>query len=418
MLRKLTFAALFLLLGMSVEAALAAGGTHQHGGGGQEPSFNHCSKPENSPSLLCANVPTPHIAPDGSLWLIWAEHGHVYVGHRKNPASGSFEKISRITKQARQLDINGESRPKIAVGPQGDVYLTFTAKGEKKYTGVVYFAQSQDGGNSFSVPRKISDEERPSSQRFATLGVNKQGRIHIAWLDKRDLFTAKKAKNNYSGSAMYYAFSDDRGNSFSANKKGMDHSCECCRTAMDYDLDNNPVIIWRHIFGKNFRDHAMLKIKADGTPEKMERISEDDWAIDGCPHHGPDLSISGSGMRHVVWFTDADKRSGLFYAHQQKQGGMFSAPMGFGNPDNQAAHPQVLSVDEILYIVWKEFDGEKSSVLLIQSNDEGQSWSAPISVATTKGASDHPFLIKDDKGLYLSWATAFEGWQLFTLAQR
>lgn len=214
---------------------------------------------------------------------------------------------------------------------------------------------------------------------------------------------------------MYYAYSDDQGESFSTNMKGLEHSCECCRVAMEYDTDGNPVILWRHIFGKNFRDHAMAKVNADGSIGKAERISEDNWAIDGCPHHGPDLSIAASGARHIVWFTDADKRSGLFYANQKQSGDTFTPPMGFGNADNLAAHPQVLSVGKDVYIAWKEFNGEQSEVYLIQSGDNGQSWSVPHRVASTKGGSDHPFLIRDKNWLYLSWASTLEGWRLFSL---
>jgi hypothetical protein len=46
-------------------------------------------------------------------------------------------------------------------------------------------------------------------------------------------------------------------------------------------------------------------------------------------------------------------------------------------------------------IVWKQFDGEKTSVNLMTSMDDGKTWSQARVVATTSDASDHPLLVWD-----------------------
>ncbi|OEJ65641.1 sialidase family protein [Magnetovibrio blakemorei] len=374
-----------------------------------------CLLPDAQPSLLCAEVPTSTFDAQGHLWVAWTQGEHVYVA-KSNDGGVSISSSARVTVTPLPVEKNGENRPKVAAAPNGDLYVSFIAKGERKFTGVVYFSRSLDGGKTFSAPIPVSDEAVSSSQRFEALKVGQDGRIFMAWLDKRDLFTAQKTKTPYRGSAMYFAISDDRGASFHANVNGADHSCECCRVAMDIGPDDRPVIVWRHVFEPSIRDHAVMKLNADGSPGKVVRLSEDQWDLEGCPHHGPWISISESGVQHVTWFTDGKARQGIFYARSEDGGQTFSAPMTFGNADQQAGHPSVLAVGKRVFLTWKEFSGKHDELYVMTSPDGGRSWSSPLRVAATQDSSDHPFLLTDGQWLYASWATEIEGLRLFKVA--
>ena len=48
-------------------------------------------------------------------------------------------------------------------------------------------------------------------------------------------------------------------------------------------------------------------------------------------------------------------------------------------------------------MVWKEFDGEKTTVNLMTSHDDGQTWSKPTAIASTTDTSDHPLLVSDGR---------------------
>ena len=51
-------------------------------------------------------------------------------------------------------------------------------------------------------------------------------------------------------------------------------------------------------------------------------------------------------------------------------------------------------------MVWKEFDGEKTTVNLMTSHDDGMTWSKPTAVANTTDTSDHPLLVSDGRGSF------------------
>lgn len=349
---------------------------------------------------------------NGRLWLAQVAGGILSVSHSDDRGK-TFSAAVKVNAEPENIAADGENRPKIRVAKNGNIYVAYTQSLDKPFSGNIRFSRSTDGGQSFSVPLTVNDNRDIISHRFDALGVNDRGQIYLAWLDKRDGSTAAAQGGQYAGAATYYALSDDGGASFSANRKAADHSCECCRVAMAMDKDGTPVILWRHIYGKNVRDHALLRLDGKSAPS---RASSDGWEIDACPHHGPALSIGADGVYHLAWFTNAPQRKGLFYTHSADGGKTYSTALPFGNFDAQAGHADVLSSGKAVYLAWKEFDGENAVVYLMASHDGGTSWAAPRKLATSADNSDHPLLITDGKRIYLSWNTLKEGYRLIEVA--
>ena len=75
----------------------------------------------------------------------------------------------------------------------------------------------------------------------------------------------------------------------------------------------------------------------------------------------------------------------------------------------------MLSLGTRVFLAWKEFDGTSTAVRWMRSSDGGATWSAPATVATAAGASDHPLLASDGVRAYLSWYAAKEGHRLIEL---
>lgn len=344
----------------------------------------------------------------GRLWLATVKDGHVVVSYSDDQGK-TFGAPVPVNAEAEFVAADGENRPKILVGGNGNIYVSYTRPLETPFSGNIRFSRSTDGGKSFSAPVTVNDNLEPITHRFDAMGINGRGQIYIAWLDKRDAAAAGKKGEKYSGIAVYYAVSDDEGRSFGPNAKAADHTCECCRVAMAVDTDGYPVIAWRHIYDTNIRDHALLKLDGKAAPL---RLSHENWNIAACPHHGPSLSIASDGTYHAAWFSNAPQQHGLFYAHSTDQGRTFSRPLSFGNFEAQAAHPYVLSLGNRVYLVWKEFDGENTGIIGMTSGDGGKSWSAPAKLADTADVSDSPMLIGNNNRAYLSWNTRNEGYRL------
>lgn len=348
----------------------------------------------------------------GRLWRGRVRDGYLLVSY-SDDVGASYSTPVRVNPEPEALAADGENTPKL-IAKGGVLYVSYTRSLEKPMTGDIRFSRSLDGGESFSVPITVNDNREVISHRFDAMAVNGKGQIYIAWLDKRDQSAARKAGGEYLGAALYYAVSEDGGKSFRNNVKIADHACECCRTAMALDSDGVPVVVWRHIFDTNIRDHAVVKLDAQAMPVRM---SHENWNVAACPHHGPSVSITREGVYHAAWFSNAPQRQGLFYANSIDKGKTFSAPLSFGNSAMQASHPAVLGLGKKVYLVWKEFDGEHTTILLKHSIDGGQAWSAPASLASTSDASENPSLISGRGHVFLSWNTKNEGHRMIEVGE-
>jgi hypothetical protein len=375
-----------------------------------EMNHNHFSEAAcETTELRCASKVTPTFSQDGRLWLAWIAGGQVSVASSKD-GGRTLSTPAQVTQGKLDLDWGPDARPKIALDRKGDIAVAFSTFRDKAFNGEVFYSRSSDGGKTFAAPRPITDNTE--SQRFEALAFDTAGTLFAAWLDKRNRVPVQQAGKKYDGAALFFSTSKDGGATYSQATMAVDNTCECCRLGLALDPSGHPVIVFRNIFEGSIRDHAIVTFTDQGTPGDVHRVSEDDWQIAACPHQGPGLSIGPNGTYHVVWYTNGTVRKGLFYARSSDGGKTFSEPMPIGQAARAPSRPYVITGPQGTAIAWKEFDGEKTSVDLMTSADDGKTWSQPRTIATTSDSSDHPLLVSDGRQYYLSWMTKADGYRL------
>jgi hypothetical protein len=358
--------------------------------------------------LRCATKVTPAFSQDGTLWLAWMAGGHVSVASSWD-GGHSFSAPVQVTREPLSLDWGPDARPKIALDRHGGIAVAFSIFRDKAFNGQVLTTRSNDGGKSFAPLRPITPNNE--SQRFEAVAFDRSGILFAAWLDKRNRVPAREAAQKYDGAGLFFATSKDGGATYSDARLAADNTCECCRLGLAFDPSDHPVVLFRNIFEGGVRDHAIMTFADAATSGELHRVSRDDWEIAACPHHGPSLSISAAGTYHVAWYTNGKARKGLFYAHSRDGGKTFSEPLPIGQPGKNPSRPQIIAGPHGTAMVWKEFDGEKTTINLMTSVDDGVSWSPPRVISSTTDASDHPLLVSDGRRSYLSWMTKADGYR-------
>lgn len=374
------------LLGVGAGAALA-----QHAPGGHRPA------PGAAPRVELGA--TAAFDSGGALWAVSKEGGRV-VARQSLDRGRSWSPPRLVSPEGEPVAAEGEARPKIAAGSDGELYVSWTRPLSKPYTGEIRFSRSLDGGKTFSAPITVHADRQEITHRFDALAVAPNGRVLVAWVDKRDLEIARAAQTEYRGAAIYFAVSDDRGASFRGDTRLADHSCECCRIALLPEADGGFQVLWRHVFAPNIRDHALARVDAQGRAGTMRRATFDDWQLDACPHHGPSLAADGRGRLHAVWFTQAPGREGVHYGRLAE--GAIEGQRRLGG--DAAAHADIAVIGERVAIAWKEFDGERTRLRGLTSGDGGASW-GELELAATAGPSDQPRLLTQDGRFLVFWNT-------------
>ncbi|WP_054774045.1 sialidase family protein [Methylogaea oryzae] len=301
----------------------------------------------------------------------------------------------------------------MAVGPEGNVYVTWARGLGQRFTSHILFSRSIDGGKTYSKPRIVNDDKQVIGHSFDSLMVGEGGKLLIAWLDGRDAAKAKQEGKTFNGSTLYYTWSDNGGRSFRKDRPIAAGTCQCCRLQTVADKDGLPVVMWRHILEGGIRDHVLVKFQDWDKPGDWVRTSFEDWKIDACPHHGPGLAVDSWGRYHAVWFSGEPQRGGLFYAYSEDHGRTFSPPQRFGGQG--ASHPHVAVSGDKVVVAWQEFDGQRNVVKTQTSTNRGAYFGEPEVAAQTEGAADAPFVLNDGQAFYLSWQTQKDGYRLLPL---
>ena len=151
-----------------------------------------------------------HRGPDGTLHLSWID------GREGKKDPGTF--VARSLDHGRSVTANRKvdentcvcCRTALASAPDGTLYVAWRKIfGDIRETVV---ARSEDGGQTFSAPVIVGHDQWvfPSCpHRPASLGVDQQGRLYVVWY----------TEGADEIPAIYLAYSDDRGKTFSQKRQ-------------------------------------------------------------------------------------------------------------------------------------------------------------------------------------------------------
>ena len=355
------------------------------------------------------------LGPDGRLWVVGLnEQGQMFTQSSPAQALGQWTAPVILNTQKDEIAAEGESRPKMAFGPNGWAVVTYTQPLPKPYTGFVRMLRSADGGQTFSAPFTVHQDRQEITHRFESILFDEQGNLHTLWIDKRDM-PPKGAGPKYIGAAVYGNVSKDGGATFGPDYKLADHSCECCRIAMSNTPDGKVAAVWRHVFGEQTRDHAFAMLpgassvastSAQVQTKSPVRSTFDDWQINACPHHGPGLAANNSQTGfHMVWFgirkQDRQDVPGVRYARLNANGEPFLSSVK-ALPDARAEHADVLAHKQRVVVVWRSSEGSTSTLKAWISDNEGQSFSVKV-LGQTQGPNDHPRLVQRAEKMLVVW---------------
>ena len=366
----------------------------------------------HSKELACANAASPAWLADGTLAVVWTAGGAVSVAKSRD-GGRSFGPRVEIAEHQKNLDTGADARAQIIAHDDGHVLVVYGYFKDTQWNAKVNFSLSTDFAEHFTLPKAIS--KSGDSERFPVLGLQKQGVVSMAWVDKRVVAQKNKSGKVALGGSIAYTQTSDWGQTFKKEIIINPESCECCRIGLAIDSNDRAVLAYRALFAGGVRDHAIQSVSDQYLPSALQRVSIDHWQTDVCPHQGPSVSVSETGAMHVTWFTQGSIRSGLYYAHALPGAQVFSEPMPIGNPALNPSRAFVLSSGSSVWLVWKQFDGETSSLHSMLSTDQGLTWSPAQELMTTRGYSDHPLLLKDGHRVYVSWLTRLNGYHLMRL---
>lgn len=375
--RALTMTALALVMPLSAQAAEHP--SHPAEGVRFESKVNLDITAQSlaGPSIQIDEHDITHVA-----WMEEDSHGRTLRYARTPPSEGSPSSPMPVNLPG-EVPYWRQEAPALAV--QDDrVYLVWAKMSpqtspDKPFANELRLSRSVDGGRTFLPSGLINDDGEPVNHSFDSIRVDREGAIHVAWIDGRG---GKKASGTYISRSM------DHGLTFDKNKKIDDDTCVCCRTSVAIAPDGTLYVAWRKMFG-DIRETVVARSHDGGmTFSEPVIVGHDNWNYPGCPHRPASVGVDGDGRLYVVWYTEGEDESPAIYvAHSDDRGQTFSPKQRLNRskgtfPD----HPQ-LAVDPLgrMVAIWEELSPVRREVVVSYSIDRGQTFSPPHKVNEKKG---------------------------------
>ena len=291
---------------------------------------------------------------------------------------------------------HGENLPKIIVKSSGEMIALWGTKSinkNNKYAGMVSYAQSFDGGKTWDAVRPLVPDTTANDQRYYDVEILPNGEVGIIWLDNRKT-------NDHEGSALFFASTEGKAG-FGAGRRIAESCCQCCRTDLFVDSKGGIHTLYRGVITDSIRDmvHA-VSVDGGKTFSQPQRISDDNWVINACPHTGPSMAENKEGLQ-FAWFTGGHNK-GAYFASSKDNGTSYS-------PRNLisefGSHPQLVSFkDGQLAIVWDEtvsFGNTLNKKIGIQTRDAGGNPQSLKYITTDSSTATFPVITTIDEGMAL-----------------
>ena len=265
----------------------------------------------------------------------------------------------------------------------------------------IFFGKSTDGGQSFSVPINLSNNERASGfPRLTASGDN----VYVTWYD-------------YSAgdSDIFLARSADRGLSFEitnlSNNPGGSYNQWIAASG------NNVFLVWNDDsypadLGFELRDEVPSH-KLFGNFEIEFAISKDRGEtfdiinLSESPGYSinPRIRLFEDNI-FIVWNDDSDGATDIFFSASHNNGTTFSKPINLSHSKNTSEDAGLISTGNQVYVVWKEINSETTDIFFTKSNDFGFSFSEPINISNSEKRSliarDNQMVVIENK-IFVVW---------------
>ena len=360
------------------------------------------------------------VLPGSSPWLTKDHNGNTVLSWvRKTSDSTAVLCYSVLDGENKTIEIptstnihaHAENLPKVIFKYSGDILAIWGSRNpnpKNKHSGLIYYSQSFDEGKTWTPAARLVNDPEGYDQRYSDVSLMKNGEVAIIWLDNRK-------SEDVEGSALYSAITDGK-KGFTNEVLVSQPACQCCRTSLFIDNNDNIHALYRGIINDSIRDMVHV-VSTDGgkTYSKPERIFKDNWVLRGCPHTGPSMAQNSEGL-HFAWYTGGLNK-GSFYIKSTNNGNSFK---GHDSISTRGMHPQIISMPgDKLVIAWDEpvkaAENFNKRIGLQVRNEEGYR-EINTFITSENGYSTYPvvkavnekelivaYTIKKEYGEYVKW---------------
>ena len=344
------------------------------------------SYPDSHGESQSALVDSPGVAVDGDTGTIYVTYGSK-DGHvtqilliASHDGGNTWSDPVQVSRESG-VRMPHASPAYVDVGPSGEVYVLYQTKlSDQSWTDKgftfgftsLHLAVSHNGGESF-LPSNVVypmtgpdqvDRDLLRSKNYDSLHVADNGRVYITWLESQG-----QVDGEWPPTTVKVTWTDDEGATFAQPRTVQSGVCECCATSSYSSSDSSIHVLFRDILdnpkGLTFRDIVVATSDDDGdTWNVPQRIADDRFEIDSCPHSTSTITADNNNNLHAAWWTMGGQIPGTYYSMSGDDGVSWTTPRLLDGNDWYPATQVKITVDShgTPVVVWTDRSSEHRSV--------------------------------------------------------
>ncbi|WP_167285162.1 hypothetical protein [Marilutibacter alkalisoli] len=297
-------------------------------------------------------------------------------------------------------------------------WLRSTGPGRMDYG--IDLVHSGDGGMSWSRPRMVNLVDSPGDHGFTSFWPQADGQLGIAWLDSREKAAAGRTGHDDAhdedghgdGAPMMLraaTYSPGRLRPIRMEEWPLDLStCDCCTTAAAV-TDRGPVVVYRGRDAGEIRDTRIVRFE-DGAWTRPRDVHRDGWMMPGCPVNGPVVAAHGNTV-WVAWYTQAGGVPEVRIARSDDAGDRFWAPVTVAKGPHVLGRATLALAGEHVLVGWmEETDTQRLRLARFDAGLEAPPYKLEVATLDVRGrASGLPKLAVQGDEARIVWTDVVDG---------
>lgn len=351
---------------------------------------------------LNSSEPNLHKTNNGTIYLSWIEKDKDTISHLKfSKLNDSEWSEPKTIAKGKDWFVNWADFPSMTSFGSSNLVAHYLEKSaDDTYAYDVKLIQSSDNGETWNTSFKPHTDNTHTEHGFVSkMALNDDSYLSV-WLDGRQNAYAETDSTIQAQMTLRSAIINNKGELL--QEYLLDNRvCDCCQTDVAMTAEG-PIVVYRDRSEDEIRDTYYVK-QVNGAWTEPKPLYNDNWKIAGCPVNGPAIATKDNVVA-VTWFTAADNIPKVKIAFSNDNGNTFNRPITVAT-ETIMGRLDIELLDDGSAILSSMDSNEGESLILLQHIKQDGTISEPFAVSETANSrsSGFPRMVIKDGTIYLAW---------------